>query len=781
MNSTRWSVFFGLAAVLALAPAALAQSTPRIAYVYPAGGQRGATFQVTLGGRFLTGVTNAFISGKGVQAKVLEFNKPMGNREFLLFQDQLSEMAEKRQAALESSRARAGKGKAPQNDAPQFFTNATWTVEEERLMAKIKADIKKNPPNNGDPPRIPHALAETVTLEVKVAPDAEPGEREIRLGSVQWLTNPLVFCIDQPLEVTEGKENNEEQPGGRRLARYRPPPGTVMKEAEWRIAPPTIINGRIMPGDADRFRFTALKGQKLVISAAARRLIPYLADAVPGWFQATLELFDAKGKELAYDDDYLFSPDPVILFDVPAFGEYTIEIKDAIYRGREDFIYRITLGELPFVTSMFPLGGPAGAQTTVELKGWNLPASRLTVDNRNRTPGNYPIIVNKDKWVSNEMPFAVDTLPECLDKEPNNSQGQAQPVTLPIIVNGRIDKPDDTDVFRFEGRAGQQIVAEILARRLNSPVDSVLTLTDAAGKQLAANDDYEDKGSGMNTHHADSYLSVSLPANGTYFLKLADTQHKGGAECGYRLRLGPPRPDFDLRLVPSSVSVRPGGSAAVTVYALRKDGFAGEIALALKDTPPGFGLSGQVPAGQEKAQVTLTAPSNSQEQLVTINVEGRAKIDGRQVAHMAVPAEDRMQAFLWRHLLPSKQLEMAIAGRPASAPKPSVRLLGQMPVRIPAGGTIKVQFATPSGSFSARPRLQLNNAPEGIGIKNVSSSREGVVIELQSDAKVKPGLKGSLVVTALADSTGPAGQGKAKGNPTAQASLPAIPFEIVRQ
>ena len=39
-----------------------------------------------------------------------------------------------------------------------------------------------------------------------------------------------------------------------------------------------------------------------------------------------------------------------------------MEIKDALYRGREDFVYRITIGELPFVTGIFPLGGRAGAQ-----------------------------------------------------------------------------------------------------------------------------------------------------------------------------------------------------------------------------------------------------------------------------------------------------------------------------------------------------------------------------------------------------------------------------------
>ena len=85
-------------------------------------------------------------------------------------------------------------------------------------------------------------------------------------------------------------------------------------------------------------------------------MIPYLADAVPGWFQATLALYDASGKELAYDDDFRFHPDPVLYCEIPADGEYVLEIRDAIYRGREDFVYRITVGELPFVTEHFPAG-----------------------------------------------------------------------------------------------------------------------------------------------------------------------------------------------------------------------------------------------------------------------------------------------------------------------------------------------------------------------------------------------------------------------------------------
>jgi hypothetical protein len=112
-----------------------------------------------------------------------------------------------------------------------------------------------------------------------------------------------------------------------------------------------------------------------------------------------------------------------------------------------------------------------------------------------------------------------------------------------VIVNGRIDRPNDQDVFRFEGRAGQQIIAEVDACRLDSPLDSVLELTDAAVKRLAFNDDHEDKARTLETHHADSLIEFTLPADGTYFLRMKDVQQQGGPEYAYRLRISPPRPD----------------------------------------------------------------------------------------------------------------------------------------------------------------------------------------------------------------------------------------------
>jgi hypothetical protein len=662
-----WLSILGAAAVLAVAPAAWAampgaraQRDPRIGYVYPAGGRQGATFQVTIGGQYLDGVSNVYVSGAGVQAAVVEHTKPLTQREFTLLREKLKELHQKRLAATQTTK------KPGEQDESQSAgrltadsTNTEWTAEDEQMVAEIKKKLA-NPPNRQANP----AMAETVTIEVTMAPDTEPGERELRLGTPSGLSNPLVFCVGQLAEFSEKEPKSSTTPGlGSRPAGslVGAGPAPAQPEPGMSITLPAIVNGQILPGDVDPFRFEAHKGEQLVVAASARELIPYLADAVPGWFQATLALYDASGKELAYADDYRFHPDPVLFYVIPQDGQYLIEIRDAIYRGREDFVYRIAVGELPFVTSIFPLGGPAGTQTTVEANGWNLPAAELTLD-----PGPRPGISN----LKCSVPFAVDTLPECLEQEPDNQQGQAQPVTLPIIVNGRIDQPGDVDMFSFEGHAGDQIVAEVYARRLDSPVDSTLKLTDATGRQLAFNDDHEDKGAGLTTHHADSLLSITLPADGTYYLALGDAQHKGGPAYGYRLRISPPQPDFELRVVPSSVNARAGATAALTVYALRKDGFSDEIALTLKDAPSGFTLSGgRVPAGQDQAKVTLKVPPTPTTEPVSLHLEGRAIIQGREIVRPAVPADDMMQAFFYRHLVPAKDLKVAVIPRAKPGPR----------------------------------------------------------------------------------------------------------------
>jgi hypothetical protein len=569
----------------------------------------------------------------------------------------------------------------------------------------------------------------------------------------------------------------------RMIERFGGPPapvGTPKHEAE--VTLPATINGQIMPGGVDRYHFSATKGQQLLMVVNARSLIPYLADAVPGWFEATVTLLDAKGHEVASAERYRFKPDPVLHFAVPQDGQYTLEIHDSIFRGREDFVYRLTIGELPFVTSIFPLGGSVGGKTSVTLTGWNLTEKNLTVDSSTASPGVTTLAGN----FINAVPFAVDELPECLAGKANHSKESAQTVTLPIIINGRVQQPGEAELYKFEGHAGEQIVAEVYARRLDSPLDSYLRLTDAAGNQLAFNDDFEDKGTGLNTFHADSYLTNTLPADGTYYLHLTDTQGQGGPDFAYRLRISDRRPDFALRVTPSSLSLRSGMSVPVTVYALRRDGLTNAITLDLKDAPRGFSLSGaRIAENQDKAQFTLKAPAQPTAAPVTVALEGHALIGGKLVTHEAEPAENLMQAFFYWHLVPSKELAAVVNGPDRPFMRDAFKIISATPVKIPPGGTARVRVSAPSGNFADRFQLELDNPPEGISLTNVSAIPAGFELVFSCDAeKIKLGAAGNLICDVVPKNFGQ-GNGQKKGvnlqrKAAAIATLPAVPFTVAQ-
>ena len=174
----------------------------------------------------------------------------------------------------------------------------------------------------------------------------------------------------------------------------------------------------------------------------------------------------------------------------------------------------------------------------------------------------------------------------------------------------------------------------------------------------------------------------------------------------------------------------------------------------------------------------LTVPATPQKEPFSLHIEGRAKISGRDATRQAVPAEDMMQAFAYRHLVPSDDLEVAVGGK--SMFRAAVKILSKTPVRIPAGGTVKVEIGVPPALLD-RVRFELSDPPEGVAIKSVSPAGKAAEIVLQSDgAKAKTGLKGNLIVAAYAKNAAP-GKAKGKGMRRAVAltTLPAIPFEIV--
>ena len=89
---------------------------------------------------------------------------------------------------------------------------------------------------------------------------------------------------------------------------------------------------------------------------------------------------------------------------------------------------------------------------------------------------------------------------------------------------------------------------------------------------------------------------------------------------------------------------------AFEVVAIRKDGFNGEIELAMENLPPGITATGlKIPAGKSKGMMLITAAEDAPQSLATATLVGRAQIDGKAVtrpghlASMAWPVRDATQ------------------------------------------------------------------------------------------------------------------------------------------
>lgn len=214
----------------------------------------------------------------------------------------------------------------------------------------------------------------------------------------------------------------------------------------------------------------------------------------------------------------------------------------------------------PVLQTVFPAGGQAGTSVTVAVAGAALDglrdvrttipgvtvkkvdANRFTLTIPAGTPpGVYDLRTVGLHGMSSPRAFFVSNRTENLETEPNDTADAAQQVALDVVVNGRIEKPGDVDCFRFTARAGQRVVLECWAKRLDSQLRAVLEVLDSAGTRLA-----------VNRGHAgiDPLIDFLVPADGTYVVKVFDLSFLGSASHFYRLDIDTrPRVEFALPCV----------------------------------------------------------------------------------------------------------------------------------------------------------------------------------------------------------------------------------------
>ncbi len=150
-------------------------------------------------------------------------------------------------------------------------------------------------------------------------------------------------------------------------------------------------------------------------------------------------------------------------------------------------------------------------------------------------PGLHHVRLYNADGASVLRPFVVGTLPEVLEKEPNDDPRKPQVLTPGVVVNGQLEKAGDVDTFAVSARKGQTLVAAVDAQHpLGSPMDGVLQLLSADGFVRAQSNDY---------HGLDPLIAYPVPADGTYLVRLfafpavatANVGFAGGPNFNYRL------------------------------------------------------------------------------------------------------------------------------------------------------------------------------------------------------------------------------------------------------
>ncbi len=519
-------------------------------------------------------------------------------------------------------------------------------------------------------------IAERIRIKVTIDKDAVPSVRDFRLTTTTGMSNRIFFEVSQLPNFLEEPTKNQ-----------------TIESATKVPSTPVILNGQVLPGERDHFVFEGKKGEQLVCFVKARALVPYLADAVPGWFQSVLTLYDSKGKEIAYNDDYKFNPDPLIVCTLPENGKYYLEIKDAIYRGREDFVYRIAVGEIPFIYDIFPLGGRRDKVTKVTLNGVNLASKEITVKPGKNDPDRI-VLQQKGKtgFLSNEVFFEVGDYPEYMEKP--SSKKNPMPISLNSIINGTISTPYEEDWFVLDVKKGERIVVEVNARKLGSPIDAELSVYDSKWNLVVSNDDLKNDSEGLETHHADPgviFAANNTKDEGLYYIRLIDSQNHGGKDYTYRLKISPAKPDFDLRIDPSSLIIPRKGTAIFTVHAIRKNKFNGDIEVNIENLPKGYLLSkNTISKGESRLRMTITAPEDAEEKNLDIKIKGTAEDpEGGMIERIALPAEEMTQAFYILHLVPTQDFNVNV-----SPPLPfslKVLLPNNNPVNLPSDTTLRLK------------------------------------------------------------------------------------------
>lgn len=485
-----------------------------------------------------------------------------------------------------------------------------------RITAKAKLDAEGKP--------VP------LHYQVSIAADCPAGINDARVLTPLGLSASRIFSVGN-LDETVQRESSP----------------TV--ESAFPIAVNSICNAVMAARGVNHYRFEATQGQRVVIDCAA--------GGIDSKLNPVVIVANSLGQDLTVE-----RRGDLLDFTAPSDGNYLIKVHDLTFKGGAGYFYRLAIRDV--IDARLPPRMPS--VETVDMFSW------------------------PPQGLAEEAPLA-ETWPE-------DRSAEVQSIELPCDIAGSFYPAADVDTYEFTAKQGDVWWLEVGSSRLGRPTDpsvllqrvakdkaadgaetlvDVAEFTDIPSPVKVSSNAYAYDGPPYNAGSSDVLGKIEIPEDGRYRLQISDLfgGTRNDHRNSYRLLIRKAQPDFavvawglhaelrngDRNALSKPIALRAGATLALEVVVFRRDGFDGDIDLAMENLPSGVTACGlKIPAGKSRGLLLITADNAASPGWSNASFQGRAMIDGQSVirtgriASMAWPVKDA-----WSEI-PSPRLQLDV-------------------------------------------------------------------------------------------------------------------------
>lgn len=453
-----------------------------------------------------------------------------------------------------------------------------------------------------------YAPGQEVFLQLDIPEDASPGAYSLRLLTDWGLSGPVTLVVSDGKVVQEQPEPHQDP------------------ESAQLLELPANLNGRIgRNGEVDFYAFEVLESQELQFEVLVAggilsgspihfrdpELILY--EPAQGWFQGKARRLETRVESTIFllpVEGGILKPRLRHRFGKP--GRYLAAVGSLAQKGGPGHNYQLRIAP---VGSSVRKGQDRWtryrAAHDTPILDWRERGFGREIQSSRRqqlhargagSPGANPAATppgedRKEPGSSRAGPGgqggSLAGYPSLVESEPDETPESAAAVSLPVILEGRIDAPGDLDHFRFTVEAGQRVAFEIqTVDRMFPELSPWLEVLDASGRTICSNIYRSvENNSAYWQKFLQSKAIYTFEEAGDYILRLRDlTSRQGGKGFTYRVLVRPQVPHIGVVTLAGGdhINLVPGEARPLKLTLEREEGLDQMVTLHLENLPPGI-------------------------------------------------------------------------------------------------------------------------------------------------------------------------------------------------